>query len=213
MPDGKVMTYCDTLYDKARRELKWNIAFAIIASAILSVFALIIVLNHFVLIKVYVSGSSMYPTLKSGDIVILNTHSVPEYGDIIVIKGEKENGDWLIKRAIAFGGDTIKIEGGCVYLKKSGETDFTELYEPYVAKWNATYFNNSPVEFTQQIKVGEIFYLGDNRLYSRDSRSEFNTCTESQIVGVVSDFAVRAKEITTVLNNFSLSVKNILAGK
>lgn len=208
MPDGNVTTYCETLYDKARRELKWNIAFAIIASAVLFLLALVIFLNRFVLIKVYVSGSSMYPTLKSGDIVVLNTRAEPEYGDIIVIKDEKENGDWLIKRAIAFGGDTIQIKDGSVFLKKSGETDFNKLEENYLAESVKTIWNDARANgFT--IPDGEIFYLGDNRVVSSDSRSTYGTCQQKQIVGVVSDLAVKIKGITTFLNNLSLSINKI----
>lgn len=202
-----------TLYDKYYGEIRSNVTFGIIASLVLFVLALIIFANNFIFFKVYVSGSSMVPTLRNGDVVTVNRYIAPRCGDVIIISGEKENGDWLIKRAIAFGGDTVKIEGGYVYVKKSGEADFSQLSEPYLAGEGITYYpdvsnasNTAP--HIWEIKEGQIFYLGDNRKNSRDSRSSFGTCEKTQVVGIVSDFAIKTKDI----NKFFAKIASYING-
>lgn len=199
MTDKKI-SGVKTLYGKYRDELRSNVVFGVVASLVLFILLLIIVTNNFIFIKVYVSGSSMFPTLKNGDVVTVNCYGNPNYGDVVIISGEKENGDWLIKRAIAFGGDTVKIEGGFVWLKKTGETEFTKLEEPYLTEKGITYYPkvnnaNDTAAHVWIIEEGHIFYLGDNRTNSRDSRSDFGTCDKSQIVGIVSEFSIKTKEI------------------
>lgn len=208
------VTYQKSLYDKRRREIRSDIIFGVLMSIALLIIAVLVFISNFVLVKVYIKGRSMYPTLKDGDVVVLSTYRAPEYGDIIVISGEKTNGDWLIKRAIAFEGDTVKIEGGYVYLKKEGATEFTKLDEPYLVNKGITYYptvNNSHDILPAVFCVGEneIFYLGDNRTDSSDSRSGFGNCTSDQVVGVVSDFAMRTKGINTFFTNVASYINGI----
>ena len=208
------VTYQKSLYDKRRREIRSDIIFGVLMSIALLIIAVLVFISNFVLVKVYIKGRSMYPTLKDGDVVVLSTYRAPEYGDIIVISGEKTNGVWLIKRAIAFEGDTVKIEGGYVYLKKEGATEFTKLDEPYLVNKGITYYptvNNSHDILPAVFCVGEneIFYLGDNRTDSSDSRSGFGNCTSDQVVGVVSDFAMRTKGINTFFTNVASYINGI----
>lgn len=209
MPD-KVITRGTSLYGKRNREIKSSVIFGAVSSLLLLILAAFIIVNNFVFVKVMVSGSSMYSTLKDGDLVSVNVYSAPTYGDIIVISGEKAGGDWLIKRAIAFGGDTVKIEGGEVYLKKSGETEFTKLSEPYLDAQGITFWND-PRADGFLVPEGQIFYLGDNREHSKDSRSEFGTCEKSQIVGVVSEFALKTRGINKFFDNIASAVRNLFS--
>ena len=201
-----------TLYDKYRRDLASNAAFGIAASFILFILVAVIIVVNFLFIKVKVSGSSMFPTLKSGDVVMVNAYGAPDYGDIIIISGEKSNGDWLIKRAIAFGGDTVKIEGGYVFLQKSGENEFTKLDEPYLNKSGMTFYPNVGSSGDTGEKIWEIeencvFYLGDNRKNSHDSRAEdFGTCDRDQIVGVVGGFALKIKGVNNFFDRVSQAI-------
>ena len=101
----------------------------------------------------------------------------------------------VVKRAIGLEGDTIKIEKGRVFLKKSGESNFEALDEEYLDEWITTYPSQGfPKEWT--IGKGEIFYLGDNRIDSEDSRTD-GCCKIEDVEGVVSKFAIWSKPLTT----------------
>jgi signal peptidase I len=129
---------------------------------------IILLILLLVLRVVIVSGSSMYPTLVSGDyLLLLSTpfyHS-PEYGDIIVAsKDSFENGEPIIKRVIAVEGQTVDIDfgTGTVYV------DGIALQEEYIN--NPTTLNQG-MQFPLVVEQGCIFVLGDNRGRSQDSRS------------------------------------------
>ena len=212
MTREKVTTINKTLYGKYSRDLKVNNIICIISAIVLAILACVIYVNRFVLVKVYIEGPSMQPTLYGGDIVACNIYAKPTYGNVIVIKDQKPGSkDWIIKRVIGLEGDTVKIEGGYVYLKKTGEDDFTRLDEPYIAKQGYTFYNNLTNENVWEIGKGQIFYLGDNRMNSADSRV-FGMCDESQVVGVVSDFALRFKGVTGFINDASIAVNDFFAG-
>ena len=215
MPE-KTTTYRQSLYGKYRREIKFDIWFGVITAILLIILAATVFVSNFVFIKVHVEGLSMYPTIKNGDVVLVDTYRTPDYGNIIVISGEKSNGEWLIKRAIAFGGDTVKIEGGYVYLKKSGETDFIKLEESYLAQGVITPSALNPTDMSLrvwEIEENCVFYLGDNRTNSSDSRSGFGTCDKSQIVGVVGDFALKTKGIHTFFAKIVAFIDNLFQVK
>ena len=137
----------------------------------------------------YVDGNSMETTLSHGDMLITDRLSVPKRGEIIVFK-YSENKDY-IKRVIAVEGDVVEIKEGYVYLKKSGETTFEKLDEPYLLSDLLT-----PDGGYWVVGDNEYFVLGDNRINSSDSRY-IGTIKESQIKGVVHNFWVKIKVVTT----------------
>ena len=103
----------------------------------------------------------------------------------------------VVKRVIGIEGDTIKLERGKVYLKTSGQTDFQVLEEDYLDEWIETNaVEGYPKEWT--CGKGEIFYLGDNRIDSEDSRVD-GCCKVENVEGVVSKFAIWIKPITTFI--------------
>jgi signal peptidase I len=108
-----------------------------------------------------IDGSSMNPTLKHGEYLLINNLAYylddPERGDIIVF--HHPNSDLnLIKRVIGLPGDEIEISNGQV--KVNGVI----LDEPYIQA-DPTYSGNWPVP------AGEYFVLGDNRNSSSDSHT------------------------------------------
>ncbi|MEW8956647.1 signal peptidase I [Clostridium sp.] len=126
-----------------------------------------ILINKFLLFKVYIPSESMYPTLTEGDhlfVTKIYNYSKIERGDILVFdfkeginNGEKE--ELLIKRVIGLPGDNVEIkDGGKVFI--NGE----ELNEPYVENPS-----NQTGSFT--VPSGKYLFLGDNRANSYDSRS------------------------------------------
>ena len=145
---------------------------------------------NFFFVKVTVKGASMYPTLTDGQILTVSKFKEINYGDIIVIDGELvENGNsqWIIKRVIGLPGDTIQIRDGYVWRKQKGEFNFEKLEESYLSEESLgkTFNSNGEEMRTYQVLDNEIFYLGDNRSRSEDSRSTFSNCNFNQVVGVI----------------------------
>ncbi len=162
-----------------------ELSFLLLVLFLILISAFIFTVNNW-LIKVVVDGSSMYPTLKNQEVVTVSTVDDYDYGSIIVIKDELKS-DWIVKRVIAKGGDIVEIKNGKVYLRKQGTKSPIEISEDYLGDSVKTYPANNKESETYHVLEGEIFYLGDNRGVSEDSRGEFGTCEESQVVGVVKE--------------------------
>ena len=132
-----------------------------------------------------VNGESMMHTLNHEDLLILSTFNyTPENGDIIVCQSETYGLDRpLVKRVIAVGGQTVKID----YEKWTVAVDGVTLDEDYIWKWeNKTMLQSNylPTEFT--VPEGFVFAMGDNRNNSRDSRdSMIGFIDERYVVGKV----------------------------
>ena len=183
-----------------------NLRFYAICLAVFLWLTAFIGANRYFFYYIEVDGPSMENTLFTGDVLCVNKRVRVTYGDVVIIEGEKENGEMLIKRVIALEGDTLVFEDGYVYL--NGE----KLREDYVKEQGKTYVNNSPARWEIKIPAGEVFYMGDNRAVSADSRSAFATCKEDQIVGVVPGWSVSVKGIVTFFTEAFLPVANFVQG-
>ena len=132
---------------------------------------------------VIVSGSSMEDTLVDGDYLLLlnNTfYSEPKQGDIVVaVKDSFREGEPIIKRVIAVGGQTVDIDfnNGSVYV------DGTALSEDYISSPTEL---EEGVAFPLTVDEGCVFVLGDNRMGSQDSRSpDIGLIDNREILGKV----------------------------
>lgn len=106
-----------------------------------------------------INGTSMYPTLKEGEMVTCLKTSNIKRGDIIAFY---KNNNFMIKRVIALPGETIDIsESGSV--KING----TSISEPYIS---SSTLGNPDVKFPYNVPNNFYFVLGDNREDSLDSR-------------------------------------------
>ncbi len=161
---------------------------------------------------VYVDGSSMYPTLHSGDELLMKYGGDAERGDVIVVDvrsyGDEYdfgNTQFLIKRLIAVEGDAVYCEDGEVYIRYAGTTEFVPLDEPYIP--DGEIYSFGPYE----VGTDEIFFLGDNRLNSKDSRYKEGLShldclyKESDIYGIVPEWAIKYKEILKYIPGMRLS--------
>ena len=126
-----------------------------------------------------VSGSSMYPTLKDGDkMIVSGLFYKPQYGDIVVFKTDRyDPNKALVKRVIATEGQEISIDfdRGVVYINGS------PLEEDYIAELTKT-----KLDFIgpQTVPEGCVFVMGDNRNASTDSRrKEIGMVDERMILG------------------------------
>ena len=137
----------------------WLQAFVLISVAVVLCFA-------YVGRVVTVSGSSMEPTLRNGDMLLLRSGSAGvEQGDIVVLTQESFLAEPIVKRVIATEGQTVVID----YTENSVSVDGVQLEEPYVVEVMAQPYFSDPVE-TVTVPEGEIFVMGDNRNHSSDSR-------------------------------------------
>lgn len=159
----------------------------------LSIFFLVI---NYLFVSVETQGPSMQPTIKTGDILLVNKYEQPTYGDIVIIDvGEK----WLVKRVVGKGGDEVKFDDGYVYL--NGE----KIVENYVKEQGVTEKMMQELDCVT-VPDGEYYYLGDNRADSLDSR-RYGTCDKSKIIGVVENWSLENKQITSFLHKIVLKIK------
>ena len=138
-----------------------------------------IALFIFVVRVIDVSGSSMWPTLKNGDkMIVSDLFYKPKYGDVVVFKTDSyDPNKALVKRVIATEGQEISIDfdRGVVYI------DGSPIEEDYVAELTTT-----KLDFIgpQTVPEGCIFVMGDNRNASTDSRKkEIGMVDERMILG------------------------------
>ena len=97
--------------------------------------------------------------LERGDVIIVDVRSYPECGST----------DFLIKRLIALEGDKVKCVSGNLYICYAG----SDSYEKEPLAEDYAYYKDGKKEYSFDEYVvgeGEIFFLGDNRQNSMDSR-------------------------------------------
>jgi signal peptidase I len=122
-------------------------------------FALIVT---FVVQGYCVSGNCMDPSLRTGERIlgskIVYRFESPARGDIVVFKYPEDPNKIFIKRIIGLPGETIEMRAGQVYINGN------PLREPYLL--HDPHGSYGP----EQIKLGYLFVMGDNRDQSNDSR-------------------------------------------
>lgn len=165
-----------------------------------------------------VSGTSMLPTLNvdnTTDGVFVSRVKEYNRGDIIVVRrGEKDENNQeiiVIKRLIAVGGDKItvrEIDGeNRIVLILNGQTSEMVLDEPYLQDYSANDGLKSRFQTMLHklslypdvngfitIPQDEIFYLGDNRISSKDC-VEYGPVKRDMVVGLVDYIAYGNKNI------------------
>jgi signal peptidase I len=139
----------------------------------LLILVIVIVIKFFVITPIKVNGPSMNPTLKDGDIMILDEISYRfkkiKRFDIVVVKYKNEN---LIKRVIGLPGEKISYQGDKLYINgKYIKENFTHK------------LTNDFTTIT--IAKNSYFVMGDNRPNSMDSRI-IGTIPKSSILGKTS---------------------------
>jgi signal peptidase I len=121
-----------------------------------------------------VSGTSMKPTLSTGDVIIFwKLSSSYERGEIVLIKTDGRED--YVKRICALPGENVAIDDGSGTLLTDGKTQ----YEPYV--YEKTY-SKVEIAYPLGLSPDEYFVMGDHRSDSRDSRN-YGAVTEKRIDG------------------------------
>ncbi len=146
-----------------------------------AVIALLIVIpiRAFIAQPFIVSGTSMVPTFKNGDYLIVDELSYdfhkPERGDVIIFKYPKDTTKFFIKRVVGLPGETVEISGSAITIINKDHPDGFLMDEPYVKNISINYMKTV-------LGDKEYFVMGDNRIASSDSRS-WGTLPENLITG------------------------------
>lgn len=200
------MTRRPEMLNKKRRN-PWLVALSAIGTVLAVLIILFVAFDLWLTstcFVVEVDGSSMENTLRSGELLYAKKTDRAQRGDIVILdvsdyRDAYVSGDLLVKRLIATEGDEVYCEAGVVYVCYAGETQFTPLNEPYV-KGRTNDFDRVVVG------EGEVFFMGDNRPVSHDSRAE-GCLPAEEIVGVVPDWAVTIKGFSTAWEGFRSSLR------
>lgn len=129
----------------------------------------------------------MMPTLQDGNRLIINRMSEIQRFDQIVFKAPDTEKDY-IKRVIGLPGDTIEMKHDVLYING-------KAYKESYLKENRKNIPPTLQQLTQDFTLkeltnktvvpeGYLFVLGDNRLYSNDSRF-FGFVPMKSVVGKV----------------------------
>jgi signal peptidase I len=125
-----------------------------------------------------VVGSSMYPTFKSGDYLIVDEISYrfedPKRGDVIIFEPPLKKSEHFIKRVVGMPGESITVVNNKVTIKDTNGKEII-LEEPYVS-------SERDAERSVVLGDDEYFVMGDNRKESADSRI-WGPLKKNKIVG------------------------------
>lgn len=176
------------------------------------VLGLVLVLRSFVVEPFQIPSSSMVPTLKVGDFILVNkwTYGIrlpvvrnkiielnsPERGDVMVFFPPHEE-RYFIKRVVGLPGDEIHVLNGVLYINGDKMTQKILADEQAAPRSVVMTEDLTGVEhaiqkrllptrlsqnFTAVVPEGHYFMMGDNRDNSSDSRV-WGPVPEDRIVG------------------------------
>lgn len=166
-----------TVVRTVKKEKSWSFKEFIVF--ILLTFAIVLPIRMYIAQPFIVSGESMDPTFATGQYLIVDqiTYRLnePQRGDVVIFRLPQEPSRFLIKRLIALPGETIKIDGNTIYIKKPGSEEFFILNDSFITHHKET-------QLEETLEDNEYFLLGDNRANSLDSRF-FGTIDRKFLVG------------------------------
>lgn len=125
---------------------------------------------------IFVRGSSMFPTIKTGDLLLFSTSKSIKYqfarNEIVLLKTKNSTKSLLIKRIIGLPGDNVQVKNGQIFIDGSKSIELP-INDSYLSK---------EIEKSWKLTKNQYFVCGDFREYSTDSRN-FGPILFEQIVG------------------------------
>jgi signal peptidase I len=161
--------------NKTKREAKsWG-------KSLFVAFGIAMIVRTFLFSPYLVEGSSMEPTLHNQEKILVNKLNWTDsfhIGEIVIIKGKEEN---YVKRIIGLSGDTI-------VMKNDKLTINGVLFEESYLSQNRELAKQTGSQLTGDfgpitVPKNKYFVMGDNRLYSKDSRNGLGFITKEDIIG------------------------------
>ena len=165
--------------------------------------------------------------LKRGDVIVVGVGHIPEWQE----KNQsttKNPTEFIIKRLIGLEGDIVRCTKGKMEICYAGtweetmrpdEYPFVAVDEPYAYYDEREGGVDAPCNtFEYTVGEGEIFFLGDNRNHSRDSRylqegySELDRLYKiDDVTAVVTDWALKhQKGLEKYLVKIPSKIKNFI---
>ena len=162
------------------RKFLWSF-FEIVETVTVAIVAVFLI-RTFVAQPFLVSGSSMEPTFRDGNYLLIDELAYrfrePGRGEVIVFRYPGDHRSFYIKRVIGMPGERVVIERDAVTVYLSDQTTKV-LHEPYIDTLKGTFGR-----FEATLGIDEYFVMGDNRGFSFDSRS-WGPITREDIIGLV----------------------------
>lgn len=157
-------------------------------------------INSYVFRSFSVEGKSSWPTMDTGDRLIIsrlpvtfdmlqNKQYVPARGQFIVFKNPMWVGsgpdEYVVKRVIAFAGERVVVKDGSVTVYN---TEHPNGFDPDATDKNGHPRSPTSGDVDQTVDKGTIFVMGDNRIgnNSLDSRDGLGLIPLSNVIGPVS---------------------------
>ena len=145
--------------------------------------AAVFLIRSFLIQPFLVSGESMAPNFADGDYLLIDEITYrfrpPQRGEVAVFHYPNNESTYFIKRIIGLPGEKIEIKDGSVKIVSQKNPEGFLLGEDYLPPNVKT---AGDVRLT--LAENQYFVLGDNRLYSFDSRS-WGSLSSKEIVGLV----------------------------
>ena len=161
--------------DKIARRKKYFRMLRNTFAVLIVVAAIAVLISTLFMPVIQVSGDSMEPTLKDGDILLLVKTKNFDCGDLCCVSWHNK---MLLKRVIGLPGDKIDIDSD-----GSVSVNGKVLDEPYAQDKS---LGECDVQFPLTVPENSLFILGDKRASSIDSRSSAIGCVDKeQVIGRV----------------------------
>jgi len=149
-----------------KKESNWQ-SFWELARFVIIAILIVVPIRIFIAQPFIVSGSSMFPTFKDRQYLIVDELSydfkAPQRDDVIVFRNPKDTKIFFIKRIIGLPGETVDV--------KNNETFITNKEHPEGFKVDESFIQNvGGPDAHMELGPDEYFVMGDNRPNSSDSR-------------------------------------------